>query len=34
MLQDKTKGNLIPEEQRFLDTILADLRWRYVKQAE
>ncbi|MBS1237885.1 MAG: conserved hypothetical cytosolic protein [Deltaproteobacteria bacterium] len=34
MLQDKTKGNLNPEEQRFLDTILADLRWRYVKLAE
>jgi hypothetical protein len=34
MLQDKTKGNLDSEEQRFLDTILADLRWRYVKMAE
>jgi hypothetical protein len=34
MLKDKTKGNLNPEEQRFLDTILADLRWRYVKKAE
>ena len=34
MLHDKTKGNLNPEEQRFLDTILADLRWRYVKMAE
>ena len=34
MLQEKTKGNLDPEEKRFLDTILADLRWRYVKMAE
>jgi hypothetical protein len=34
MLQDKTKGNLNAEDQRFLDTILADLRWRYVKIAE
>jgi hypothetical protein len=34
VLRDKTKGNLDPEEQRFLDTILADLRWRYVKMAE
>ena len=34
MLQDKSKGNLNSEEQRFLDTILADLRWRYVKLAE
>ena len=33
MLKDKTKGNLNAEEQRFLDTILADLRWRYVKTA-
>jgi hypothetical protein len=34
MLQEKTKENLNPEEKRFLDTILADLRWRYVKTAE
>lgn len=34
MLKDKTKGNLDPEEQRFIDSILADLRWRYVKMAE
>ena len=34
MLKDKTKGNLNTEEQRFIDTILADLRWRYVKLAE
>ena len=34
MLKDKTKGNLNAEDQRFLDTILADLRWRYVKIAE
>jgi len=33
MLKDKTKGNLNAEEQRFLDSILADLRWRYVKTA-
>jgi len=33
MLKDKSKGNLNAEEQRFLDTILADLRWRYVKMA-
>lgn len=31
MLKDKTKGNLDDEEQRFLDTMLADLRWRFVK---
>jgi hypothetical protein len=31
MLAEKTKGNLTEEEQKFLDTMLADLRWRYVK---
>jgi hypothetical protein len=31
MLKDKTRGNLDDEEQRFLDTMLADLRWRFVK---
>lgn len=31
MLKDKTKGNLEDEEQRFLDIMLADLRWRFVK---
>ncbi|MBW2129757.1 MAG: DUF1844 domain-containing protein [Deltaproteobacteria bacterium] len=31
MLKDKTRGNLTEEEERFLDSILTDLRWRYVK---
>jgi hypothetical protein len=31
MLGEKTKGNLTDEEQKFLETILADLRLRYVK---
>ena len=31
MLKDKTKGNLSGEEQRFVESILTDLRWRYVK---
>ncbi|MBW2066178.1 MAG: DUF1844 domain-containing protein [Deltaproteobacteria bacterium] len=31
MLKEKTKGNLNDEEQRFLDSVLTDLRWRYVK---
>jgi hypothetical protein len=33
MLKDKTKGNLTEEEQRFLESILTDLRWRYVRAA-
>jgi len=31
MLKEKTKGNLNDEEKKFLDSILTDLRWRYVK---
>jgi hypothetical protein len=34
MLKEKTEGNLNDEEKRFLESILADLRWRYVKAAE
>ena len=32
MLQEKTRGNLAPEEARMLESILADLRWRYVRE--
>jgi len=31
MLKEKTKGNLDEEEEKFLENILTDLRWRYVK---
>ncbi len=31
MLKEKTQGNLSDEEQKFLDSMLADLRWRFVK---
>jgi hypothetical protein len=31
MLKDKSKGNLDNEEQKFIDSMLADLRLRYVK---
>jgi len=34
MLKEKTKGNLTGDEEKFLDSILADLRWRYVKAAQ
>ena len=30
MLQEKTKGNLIPEEERMLDDLLYELRMRFV----
>jgi hypothetical protein len=33
MLKEKTKGNLIPEEEKFIENILYDLRMRYVKAA-
>lgn len=34
MLKEKTKGNLTEEEKKFLESVLADLRWRYVKATE
>ncbi len=34
MLKEKTQGNLTEEEEKFLDSILTDLRWRYVKAAK
>ncbi|MBN2059978.1 MAG: DUF1844 domain-containing protein [Deltaproteobacteria bacterium] len=34
MLKDKTKGNLTEEESKFIENILTDLRWRYIKTAK
>lgn len=34
MLKEKTEGNLTEEEQKFIESILTDLKWRYVKAAE
>ena len=34
MLKEKTEGNLNEEEEKFLESILTDLRWRYVRAAE
>ena len=34
MLQEKTKGNLIPEERRVLDDLLYELRMRYVQATQ
>jgi len=33
MLEEKTKGNLMPEEKRFLDSALTELRLTYVRRA-
>ncbi|MGB8931261.1 MAG: DUF1844 domain-containing protein [Anaeromyxobacteraceae bacterium] len=30
MLQEKTRGNLTPAEEKFLENLLTDLRLRYV----
>jgi hypothetical protein len=30
MLRDKTKGNLSPEEEKFVENLLMDLRLRFV----
>ena len=34
MLQQKTKGNLAPEEQQFLEQVLYELRMRFVEAAK
>ncbi len=34
MLKEKSQGNLNGEEEKFLESILTDLRWRYVRAAE
>ncbi len=33
MLRDKTKGNLTSEEEKFLETLLADLQIRFVERS-
>ena len=34
MLEEKTKGNLEPDEEKLLTTILYDLRINFVKQSQ
>jgi hypothetical protein len=34
LLKDRTKGNLKPEEQKFLDTCLQQLRLGYLEKAK
>ncbi len=34
LLKDRTKGNLEPEEEKFLDACLSQLKMGYLKQTE
>jgi hypothetical protein len=34
MLKEKTRGNLTPDEEKLIDNILADLRWRFIREAK
>jgi hypothetical protein len=34
LLREKTRGNLTPDEEKILDSILADLRWRYIRETK
>jgi len=34
MLKEKTQGNLTPDEEKLIDHLLADLRWRYIREAK
>jgi hypothetical protein len=34
MLKEKTRGNLTADEEKLMDHLLADLRWRYIRGAK
>jgi hypothetical protein len=34
ILREKTRGNLTPDEEKMMDHLLTDLRWRYVREAK
>jgi hypothetical protein len=34
MLREKTRGNLTPEEEKFMENLLTDLRLRYVSKSQ
>jgi hypothetical protein len=34
MLKEKTRGNLAPTEEKLMENILTDLRWRYVREVK
>ncbi len=34
MLKEKTRGNLTADEEKLMDHLLTDLRWRYIREAK
>ena len=34
MLKEKTRGNLTGDEEKLIDNLLADLRWRFVRESK
>jgi len=34
MLKEKTRGNMTEDEEKLMDHVLADLRWRYIREAK
>jgi len=34
MLKEKTRGNLGPAEEKLMENILTDLRWRYIREVK
>ena len=34
MLKEKTRGNLAPAEEKLMENILTDLRWRYIREVK
>ena len=34
ILGEKTQGNLTPDEEKLMENILTDLRWRYIREAK
>jgi len=34
ILREKTRGNLTPDEDKLMENLLTDLRWRYVREVK
>jgi hypothetical protein len=34
MLKEKTRGNLTADEEKLIDNLLADLRWRFIRETK